>query len=433
MMPVVQPFRGIRYNPRVVGTLDRVVAPPYDVISTAEQDRLYESSDWNVIRLDLSKDTDRYGSSAALYRKWQEDGALRRDEVKSFYVYAQSFDLDDGGSCERWGFFTRLKIEEFSSGKVLPHEKTHDGPKEDRLALQRACSANLSSIFAVYAAPGFRLMDAVGDTLADTPLGDITDTAGVRHRFWQVSDPRVCRVLSATLADRTVYIADGHHRYETALRYRNERREETDRTEGEEPFDYVLAFLVNMEEPGLVILPTHRVLRELPIEVSSFVAGLADRFQVQEISCSEGVDALLDAVRGAPEGERRIGVSLRDYHSFLVLTAKDGEHDEQLHGPTALRRLDVTLLHSLVIEGPGSLLGINSHEAVEAGQLVYVKGDRAAVRMVENGEAAVAFLLNATRLDEVRSVCESGETMPEKSTYFYPKILTGLVFNSVED
>lgn len=432
-MPIVRPFRGILYDPHVVGTLDRVVAPPYDVISPEEQAELYEASDWNVIRLDLSREADRYGSSAGLYRKWQEEGALRRDPTAAFYVYVQDFELDDGRSCERWGFFGRLHLEELSSRKILPHEKTLGGPKADRLALQRACGANLSSIFGFYSAPGFRLEDAVRGALAAKPFVDITDTAGVRHRSWRVTDPKVCETLSAVLEDRTVYIADGHHRYETALRYRDERREETGRTGGDEPFDYVLAFLANGEEPGLVVLPTHRVFRELPIGAAAVAAGLAERFRVRDIPCSEGVGALLEAVRGAGEGERRIGVSLRDHDHFLVLSAKDGEHDEKLSGPTALRRLDVSLLHGLVIEGPQSVLGLDAHDEAEAGRLVYVKGDRDAVRMVESGEAAVAFLLNATRLDEVRAVCESGEAMPEKSTYFFPKLLTGLIFNSVED
>ena len=432
-MPIVRPFRGILYDPHVVGTLDRVVAPPYDVIGPEEQERLYETSPFNVIRLDLSREPDRYGSAATLYGKWQDQGALRRDPEPGFYVYAQEFDLDDGGSYQRWGFFGRLHIEEFSSGKVLPHEKTLAGAKADRLALQKACRANLSSIFAVYTAPGFSLDVTVRGAVATRPLVDITDTVGVRHRFWRITDPVVCESLAGALAECTVYIADGHHRYETALCYRDERRKETGRDGGDEPFDYVLAFLANTEEPGLVVLPTHRVFREILINSPELIAGLADRFRVSEIPCSEGVGVLIEAVRGAGEGERRIGVSLRDHDRFLVLSARDGEHDARLHGPTALRRLDVSLLHGLVLEGEESLLALDVHDEAEAGRLVYVKGDRDAIRMVESGQAAVAFLLNATRLDEVRDVCESGETMPEKSTYFFPKLLTGLVFNSVED
>ncbi|MBI2962268.1 MAG: DUF1015 domain-containing protein [Deltaproteobacteria bacterium] len=431
-MPVVRPFRGLLYDPAVAGAIESLVAPPYDVIGREEQERLYEASPYNVIRLDLARDDDRYGAASRSFAEWRARGVLARDREPAFYVYAQRHRSKNGEEPERYGFFTRLRLEEFSSGKVLPHERTLASAKADRLALQRACRANLSSIFGLYSAPDFALAEAAREVVARPAWADFTDGASVRHRLWRLADPALQRVLEERLERRTVYIADGHHRYETALRYRDDMRQETGRRGGEEPFDYVLAFLVNMDEPGLVVLPTHRLLRRLPIAAPSLLDRLRASFRVEAVARSAGRGAFLER-RRPRAGERRLGVALRGEDSWFVLVARDGDNDARLAGSTALRRLDVTLLHGLVLEGAASILGLDAHREAEAGGLVYTKDDDEAVERVERGEFAAAFLLNATRVDEVRAVAEAGETMPEKSTYFYPKIATGLVFHSLED
>jgi uncharacterized protein (DUF1015 family) len=438
-MPIVRPFRALLYDPAVVGPIESVVAPPYDVIGRDEQNRLYEASPYNVVRLDLARDSDRYGAASNTFAQWRARGALAHDPQPAFYVYAQRHRLKSGEQHERFGFFCRLHLEEFASGKVLPHEKTLASAKADRLALQRACRANLSSIFGLYTAPGFSLAEAARDALRAAPWTDFTDAAGVRHRLWRMTDDADRETLERLLADRSVYIADGHHRYETALRYRDEMRAETGREGGEEPFDgaqdrpfdYVLAYLVNMDEPGLVVLPTHRMLRELAIPSADFVERLRACFEIEEIARDRGADALFERLQSRP-GERRIGLVLRGGAGWFVLAARDGDNDPRLDGSTALRRLDVTLLHGLVLEGPRSILRLDAHHEAEAGRLVYTKDGDEAVARVASGEFAASFLLNATRVDEVRAVSEAGETMPEKSTYFYPKIATGLVFNSLE-
>ncbi len=410
-MPTIRPFRGLLYDAAVVGPIGRVVAPPYDVIGPEEQNRLYEASPFNVIRLDLSREADRYGSAAETFRKWLAAGAIRRDEKPAFYAYAQRYAPKGGEERERFGFFTRLHLEEFASKKVLPHEKTIASHKQDRLELQRACRANLSSIFGLYASPGFELSRALGASVEAAEI-DFTDAAGTRHRFWRVTEPALRRSLERELEERTVYIADGHHRYETALRYRDEMREQTGKRGGDEPFDYVLAYLVNMEEPGLVVLPTHRMLRELPIAVETVVERLRGLFRVEEADRS--APALRAALRPRSEDERRIGVALRGRPKALVLATRDGDNDAKLSGSTAYRRLDVTLLHGLVLEGSKSLLGLDAHREVEAGRLVYTKDDDEAVAGVASGAFAAAFLLNPTRVDEVKAVSQAGETMPEK-------------------
>ncbi len=433
-MPLIRPFRGILYDPAVAGSLDSVVAPPYDVISPQEQAALYEANPYNVIRLDLSRDRDRYGSACRAFHDWLTRGILARDPEPAYYVYAQKYRLANREERERWGFFARLHLEDFASGKVLPHEKTLASAKADRLELQRACRANLSSIFGLYSAPGWRLLDDLGSAVETAPGIEIRDRAETRHRLWRITEPKLCAALSHRLETATVYIADGHHRYETALRYRDELRAETGRRGGGEPFDFVLAFLTNMEEPGLVVLPTHRLLRELELPVDAFVSRLREKFRIETAPRSEGTGAFLRRLRTPAAGERRIGVVLRGIEDFLVLVTRDGENDARLAGSPSLRRLDVTLLHGLILDrSPGGILGLDVHHEAESGRLVYTKSDEEAVERVESGEFAAAFLLNSTRVDEVRAVCEAGETMPEKSTYFYPKLLTGLVFNSVAD
>ena len=431
-MPIVRPFRGLLYDPAVVGSIESVVAPPYDVIGSDEQRRLYEASPYNVVRLDLARDRDRYGSASRTFAEWRERRVLVRDRELVFYLYAQRHRLKSGDEHERFGFFARLRLEEFASGKVLPHEKTLASAKADRLALQRACRANLSSIFGLYAASGFSLAAGAAQAIGAPAWADFRDGAGVRHRLWRLADRALQELLQHQLESRAVYIADGHHRYETALRYRDEMRAETGRRSGEEPFDFVLAYLVNMDEPGLVVLPTHRLLRELSMPPTELIARLRGFFRIEEVPRTAGAEGLVDRMRPAA-GERRIGIALRGEPRFFVLVARDGDNDARLRGSTALRRLDVTLLHGLVLEGSDSVLGLDAHREAEAGRLSYTKDEQEAVARVESGEMAASFLLNATRVDEVRAVSEAGETMPEKSTYFHPKVATGLVFNPLED
>lgn len=432
-MPSIRPFRGVLYDPSVVGPLGEVVAPPYDVIGAGEQSALYEASPYNVVRLDLAREPDRYAAAVATWRDWRASGALKRDREAALYAYVQRYPLKSGEERERWGFFARLHLEDFASGRVRPHEKTLAGPKADRLALQRACRANLSAIFGLYSAPGRCVRETLGAAAAAPPLAEFADRASVRHRFWRVTDAAIVSAFARTLAERTVYVADGHHRYETALRYRDEMRAATGRRGGEEPFDWVLAFLVNMDEPGLVVLPTHRMLRALPMPPREIVERLRAWFSVEELPKNGGGASLVAALRRVGAGERRIGLALRGADRHFVLSTRDGANDARLTGSITLRRLDVTLLHGLVLEGPASLLRLDAHAEAEAGRLVYTKDEGEVVERVASGEFAASFLLNATRVDEVRAVCDAGETMPEKSTYFHPKIPTGLVFNDLEE
>ena len=401
-MAVVRALCGVRYDPARVGDLGRVVAPPYDVISPAQQATLYEQSPHNVVRLILPREAERAAAAAATLQAWMAAGVLRRDPAPALYPYVQTFRLGDGTVRCREGILCRLGLEDFSTGVVRPHERTFPGPKADRLALLRATGANLSAIFGLYAAPGASMRDWLGPVTDGPPLIDIAHEGGASDRVWCVTDATTIARVQAALAPQTVFIADGHHRYETALMYWQERG----RPEGAAS---VLAFLANMDQDGLVILPTHRLVRgPLPVSPATLETRLAERFTV----------APLPAASARGRGE--IDCVLPDRR--LRLRARADAAGALADLPPVVRALDVSLLHGAILE---PLL------QVRADALAFTHEDGEAIAAVEDGRAAAAFLLNAPSLAEVRRVCLAGELMPEKSTYFYPKLLSGLLLNLV--
>ncbi len=399
-MAVVKPFRALRYDPARVGDLGAVVAPPYDVISPAQQEALYARSPWNVVRLILPREPEPARAAAATLRAWVDAGVLARDAEPALYFYSQEFSLADGSRHRRDGVLCRLGLEEFSSGVVRPHERTFPGPKKDQLALLRATGAYLSPIFGMYARPGERLRDVVG--IAGAALVEITDERGDVQRLWRVTESATIARVTATLAAETIFIADGHHRYETGLAYRRER--------GAAGPDSILAFVSNMEEEGLVVLPTHRLLRvPLRLAPDAFEARLREAFTVEP----------LDA--GVPRPDDAIDVVLPDRR--LRLHPAEAARARVAALPPSVRGLDVAILHGALL---GPILG------VEPGQLEFTHDDDEAIEAVTSARSTAAFLLDPPGVAEVRAVCLAGELMPEKSTYFYPKLASGLVFDPVD-
>ena len=396
-MAVVGPLAGLRYDPARVGDAGQVLAPPYDVITPAEQAELYARSPWNVIRLILPREADRGAASARTLRDWVEQGILRRDPARAIYLYSQRFTLPDGATRRRDGVICRLRLEDFAGGVVRPHERTLPGPKADRLAILRATGANLSAIFGLYARPGEPVRELLGADELGPPLVDVNGW----HRLWPITDPaRIARFVAA-LADETIVIADGHHRYETALAYRDEQR-------GNDAAGYVLAYLANMEEEGVVILPTHRLVPgPLPLDAAALEARLRETFTVVP---AEGRRAAAEIDCVLPDRRLRLRPGPRALDTLAAL-------------PPVLRTLDVELLRRAILE---PLLGPRSAEG-----LAFTHDDGEATEAVAAGRAAAAFLVNAPTIAKVREVCLAGEVMPEKSTYFYPKIATGLVVSLV--
>jgi uncharacterized protein (DUF1015 family) len=397
-MAEIAPFAAWRYDADRVGRMSDVIAPPYDVISPAEQDALYERSPHNVVRLILARDAERADAAARTLRSWIDDGVLAQESEPAVYLYSQRFTLPDGRALRRDGVICRLRLEDFSRGVVRPHERTFPGPKRDRLALMRATGAYLSPIFGLYARPGEALrtlLGPVGAPVVDAAVG------GTEHSLWRVSDVAAVARLQAALADETIFIADGHHRYETGLAYRDE-------CDGRGDTGWILACLANMEEEGLVVLPTHRLVRPARgLDDRALLAGVGGRFDVETPG------------RNGTRPSGVIDVVLPGRRVRLRPTAVARE--AVAHLPEAVRALEVAVLRDAVL-GP---LGLGAED------LEFTHDDAEAVQAVESGRAVAAFLVNPPSMAAVRAVCLSGEVMPEKSTYFYPKLADGLVFDLV--
>jgi uncharacterized protein (DUF1015 family) len=441
-MAKIAPFRGLRYDLTRLPDPARVMAPPYDVISPALQDDLYHRSPFNVVRLILGKtrdaDTDhdnRYTRAASDFQLWQQEGILVRDPEPSIYLYDQQYPLADGNVVLRKGFIALTRIEDFSSGVVKPHEKTLAGPKADRLLLTRACSANFSPIFSLYADPCCVLEALTQKNKEKTPDIEVRDDDGVLHRLWQVSEAEVIRKAQGLLDSKPLFIADGHHRYETALNYRNQMREKHPDFTGKELFNYVLMYFANMEDQGMLIFPTHRLLHSLPdFDAEAFIGSLASHFEVDARPFdASNAAARLEMQRTLAEkgkGAHTLALFLGS-NTFYFLSLRDEKSMDaffQARAPKALRTLDVSILHRLVLE---SMLGLTAEAQEQQTNLRYVKNWDETIEAVRAGQAQMAFLMNATRMSEVRDVANAGEKMPQKSTYFYPKLLSGLVINKI--
>ncbi len=439
-MPQIKAFRALRFDPAVAGDPAVLVCPPYDVIGPELQRKLLERSPRNAVRLDLpetlpGEDPDaRYRRAAALLEEWRKNGTLHKDLYPGLYVYEQTYKVPGTRRTRtQIGFFGRLKLEDFGPGSgVLPHERTLSAPKEDRFKLMKATSVNTSPVVGLYADRTGKSLRAMRTIAATKPEVDVTDDDGVRHRFWYVAEngPLAAEAacLTAAAGAAPITIADGHHRYETALRYRTERR--GNRTGEEDPAaDYVLMLFLETVRQKLTVLPTHRVVRDLGEDgVEGLLGRLGELFAVKRISDRAELEAAFSAVDRAPGGEGRFGLWTR--HGGALLHANRKAFERFLpEGGQAVRRLDVTLL-AVALER----LCFVDREAIAAGRLAYTKSVREALDWVDEARdgADAAFLLDPTPVAEIAAVAADGDVMPQKSTYFYPKALTGLVINPHE-
>ena len=419
-----RPFRAIRYASSRVPAMDGVVAPPYDVISPAERDAFYESSPFNCTRLILNKDG--HDAAAAQYRAWQAEGVLARDEAPAFYLYTQEFEA--GGPRRRIGVLGALALEPYSTGVVLRHENTFAHHKRDRLELTKRVKANLSPIFCVYSKPGFvPEPDGGWDSKPDVDVMH----QGVRHRMWAIRSEAGVRRIRDAVADEALFIADGHHRYETALNYWYEvvSGGAEPPTAADSPGDdaqpaaHVLAFLAAFEDPGMVILPTHRELVSSGgANAEAFEREMAASFALERFPADEaGAGRLVEALSKTAQGRHGFGIALRGLAHFLLATRP------VVRGAVSpLEELDVKVLHDDILEGALARSGGSDPK------LAYSIDAASILKRVMSGELEGAFLMNATRPEQMAAVCRAGELMPHKSTYFYPKLLTGLVFHALD-
>jgi uncharacterized protein (DUF1015 family) len=412
----VLPFQALHYDLGRVGALADVVAPPYDVIDEAQRAELAGRSPYNVVELDLPRDPDGgdpYEHAAKLLEQWTADGALARDDEPEIWALEQDYEAPDGSRLTRRGFLARVKLAEYGAG-IRAHERTQPGPKEDRLRLTRATGHNLSPIFALHPGDAWRHLEpAVGGK----PWGEVTDGEGTTHRVWRVGDPSVHEAIASELESGELLIADGHHRYETSLAYQRE-------VGAGGPADYVLVALVSLEDPGLTVFPTHRLLSGLaddPAKQEALGTGLREIFEVEELPTDQ-----LD-----PGGSDGVGVfGYIDSHfkkGFRLRLHDKARVDEALGDRSiAYRELDAAILEELVLKG---ILGMTQDDIAAKRGIGYTPSIEEALAKLDGGDYQVAFLLRPTPVEQVRAVAAEGETMPPKSTYFFPKLLTGIAFN----
>ncbi|WP_447974291.1 DUF1015 domain-containing protein [Nitrospira sp. Kam-Ns4a] len=436
------PFRGVLYNSEVVGDVAKVVAPPYDVIDAEAQRVLHARHPHNVIRLELGLDEpgdgparNKYTRAAAWLRDWLVSGALRRDPEPAIYPYTIEYRAPSVGADTAVrvlkGFLATVQLEEFGTGRIYPHENTRAAAKADRLRLLEACRANFSPIFSLFSDPEDSVLSLIQKSVnTEKPRLDFRDDEGFRQRLWTITDPAVLREIAAAMQPKPLFIADGHHRYETALTYRRQRREAAGLppTGGDQPYDRVLMLFACLEDPGLTVLPTHRALKLGLPGLGEITSLLREAFTVECLPFTPESEAetraqFLRKLRAAGEAGQAFGLALEGADCYLLLTLKAGAALPA--GAPARDRLDVSVLHNL-------LLPTLRVPALEEADVLYTKDDREALELVRRGEARAAFLLNPTKVSEVRAVAAAGGRMPHKSTYFFPKPLTGLVLHLME-
>ena len=434
-MANIYPFRALRYNPAKVSVAD-VVTQPYDKINPSMQDQYYSASPYNLVRVILGKSEPGDGDEENVYtraagnlQEWRAEKVLVCDSEPSIYLYTQTFRIPGDSSetqLERRGFIAAGQLEEYDQRVVFRHEQTLSKPKADRLNLLRATQSHFGQIFMLYSDSA----GAVDSVLAQTRPPDVLvrDEYDVIHRMWKVSDPATVQKVQAGMADKKLIIADGHHRYETALNYRNEMRKQFG-VAAEAPYERLMMTFVNMDSPGLVVLPTHRVVFGLEgFDLDSMISGLKKFFNVEELGPIADVKAATEQLRQA--GREHTALLAITLNSALLLRAHPIQQSNALAGQSEQQRTpDVVQLHKLVLE---ETLGMSEEDIRNQTHVKYVREAQEAADEVRRG-ANVAFLLNPIRMQQVRDIAFSGEVLPQKSTDFFPKLLSGLTIYSLED
>ena len=432
IMAVIKPFKGIRYNKEKIQNLGKVVSPPYDVISEQEKRNYLNSSPYNITRLilpDSDGENDKYRSARNLLNHWLESDILSRENEQSIYIYQQIFNID-GDDITRTGFICLLKLEDFKTGAVLPHEKTLSAPKEDRLKLMNACKANLSQIFGLYQDTNHTIFQILKKYTSKSPIIDVTDTKEEGHKLWAVSDKDDISTIVNAIQNEKVFIADGHHRYETALNYKKKLSKTNSNHTGNEPYNFIMMYLCGMDDSGLVVFPTHRLLKDMPeFDKSAFKQNLSAYFDVIQTNKKDLFKYMEKNIDKHVFG-LYMGRGNTSKEEFYVLKNKGLKPLVQENIPEAWKELDVAILHKVIIE---KILGITEEEVKRQKNIKYVSDKEEAISCLDNENYQVVLFLNPTKLSQIKEISLQGKVMPQKSTYFYPKLLTGLVMNQLED
>ena len=412
-MAEVVPFKGVLFNVPQISKAsgEDLLAPPYDIITPEYKKTLYKKSPYNIVRIDFGKELpgddsteNKYTRAQKLLDTWLKDGTLITSQTPCFYSYELSYKIH-GKEQKLRGFLGLVRLEELGKGNIHPHECTHSKPKKDRLDLMRICRANISPIFSLYNSPGKKTSSVLTDINKTRPYIEAKDSDGSVHRLWAIQDDNTINLIKNELEGKAIFIADGHHRYETALEYQKEMREKNRRDDSAKPYDYVLMFLANMSDEGLTILPTHRLAKTIPPDA---LGKLSSEFEIRTISGSFDI-------AGSIAGKRDVFGLYKGGDSWYKLSYR-GEGIPE--AAPALKDLDVTILHELIFKK----LGIND-------DIFYEMDVNKCINLVKENYFKAAFFLNPTRVEDVERVALASLRMLPKSTYFYPKLLTGMVLN----
>ena len=421
-MAEIRPFKGLRYTKKA-GDITELVCPPYDIISPAQREEYIKENPYNVIRLELPAGENPYEEAKKILEEWMAEEILKTDMDEGLYIYELGFreNVETGRENSLKGLICRVRLEEFENNVVLPHEETLSKAKEDRFNLMKATGCNFSQIYSLYPDESHVTRERMDNlTSSQTPRYDFSDGL-VNHKLWVINDPVTIAAVCGDFKERKLYIADGHHRYETALNYRNYCRENNIYSPGS---DYIMMFLADMTDPGLVVFPTHRLVRGLEgFDGDKILEACAEYFDVKPLDTAEEIDPAMENadghVFGYCDGSRAALLTLKD-PSVMAGFLPDMSED--------YRMLDVSVLHNLILE---KLLGIDKENMANQKNLTYTRSFDEAVESVKSGESNCAFFLCPTKVSEIAAVAANGEKMPQKSTYFYPKMITGLVMRVI--
>lgn len=422
-MAEVKAFKALRFTGKA-GDPAKNLCPPYDIISPSEREALIRESENNLVRLELPQGENAYREAAILLDKWLSDGVVAEDKQDGIYIYEEEFTAL-GQRKRIKGIVALVKIEEFSKGVILPHEDTLSKAKQDRFNLMKACGCNFSQIYSMFIDPDKKISGKVNELSKGAPDEQAVTDDGIIHRLWISTDDEANAYISREFADKQLFIADGHHRYETSLNYRNYLREQGLAKEGDKS-DYVMMFLIDIDDEGLVIFPTHRMIRDLSsFNEESVIERSRDFFEIERVEGTGDIDRRLSELTDSKSYAFYTG---RDYYYILTLK-KDVPLDSIApERSQAYRDLDVTALHSLILE---RVMGIDKENMANGVNLTYTRSLDEAVEKVQDGSFQCSFILNPTKIHQIKDVAAAGDRMPQKSTYFYPKLITGMVMNKI--
>ena len=430
----VKPLDAIVYNQEKVNMAD-VIAPPYNIILDDYRDELEARSQYNIVKLilannstDLSDENNRYNEAFRNYQKWLSENILIKTEKPCILYLIQNYEKN-GKKITRKGFIARNRIEDFESKNILPHEYTMGGPKADRLNLTKKCKANFSQVFLVYSDPEKQIERAIDYT--QKPFIDVTDDLGVQNIVYKIDDEKTLALIEKVLSDKTCLIADGHHRYETAMNYRNEMRKTVSTPTGNEPWNYVMSYFTNLED-DLLIFPTHRIITRW-VEPYVLLEKVKKYFDVEDLTFDGKTKAemkakLLEEIEKSSKERISMGLYMKNVNKFYLLKLREDVNEilDEYKVPEVLRSLDLIVLHKVILSKE---LGYSEAEQMAQDGILYIKQESEAFDMIDMGKAEASFIMAYPKIQDIKRISEAGERMPQKSTYFYPKLLSGIVIN----